>query len=116
MVIFYSTFFSLTIVLVSFILAGIIVYHIETPNSVCREVYKSLPNRTFTRNANQIYSHAYGDVDDGFVWFTNDNSFCLKDGAYLHDASYLSPVHVYWLRRYRMWFKKNVDISLIKEY
>lgn len=99
-----------------------LVLTISASPSLCKKVYEELPSKTFYRNGAQIY-----DVDqenyiktyrDGFVWFLDDNSFKISNGVYLHNfpPTYLSPIHLYWLIKYRRWFKENIDINKIEKF
>lgn len=83
-----------------------------------KRIYNTLPNRKFYRNGDQVYSYSYGEKDDGFVWFTDDNHFKLSDGHYIHNAefTFLSPYSWYWLVKYRKWFKENVDFNTLPSY
>lgn len=77
------------------------------------EIYKTLENRKFYKNYTQVYSYKFGEEDDGFVWFLNDNSFKLNQSVYIHANSivHFDPYSLYWLIKYRKWFKKNVNIE-----
>lgn len=83
-----------------------------------RKVYKSLKYRTFYKNGSQIYSYKLRNRDDGFVWFTDDNSFKLEKFNYLQNQfyTYLDPYSLYWLLKYRKWFKENVDINKLEKF
>lgn len=92
-----------------------------------REVYKSLPSKTFYKsivdNEVSLLSHKLkgvtlkGELDDAFYYF-NDGAFSLRNGVYLHNMyiTYFSPYSLYWLIKYTLWFKKNVDINTLEEY
>lgn len=81
-------------------------------------VYKTLKYRKFYRNNNQIYSHNFYGNDDGFVWFTEDNSFKLVGSTYLHNSmfTYFDLYSFFWMIKYRNWFKKNVDLNCVEKY
>lgn len=81
-------------------------------------VYRSLPNRKFYRNKDQIYSHASDQADDGFVWFGDDGHPCLKEGVYIHNiiTTYFDPYSYYWLRKYQKWFLENINIENLDNY
>ncbi len=69
-----------------------------------KEIYRDLPNKMFVINGNQVYTDNFRD---GFTWFTYDNSFCLSNAGYI----YSDPYSLYWLLKYKNWFKKNIDID-----
>ncbi len=75
-----------------------------------KEIYSDLPNKMFCINGNQVYTYNFRD---GFTWFTYDNSFCLRPGVYLSNAGYIysDPYSLYWLFKYKNWFKKNINID-----
>lgn len=78
------------------------------------KVYKTLENRKFYKNYNnsQVYSRKYGEKEDGFVWFIYENDFFPTKLSYLiAPISYFDPYSLYWLIKYRRWFKKNVNIN-----
>lgn len=83
-----------------------------------KRLFTTLPKRSFYRNSDQIYSHQYKDRDDGFVWFSEDNSFCLDGKHYLHNAEYTraSIYGWYWLRKYQDWFAENVNLAELPKY
>lgn len=92
-----------------------------------RVVYKSLPSKTFYKsifdNKINLLSHKFkgpalnGELDDSFYYFS-DGSFSLRDGSHLHNMyiTYFSPYSLYWLIKYTLWFKKNVDVNTLEEY
>ena len=96
--------------------AGIITY--QKDFKYYKPIYKTLPNRQFVRNYEQVYSH------DGFVWFTDNNDFCLYSNNNIWSyvslfggfITFTSPYSYYWLRKYRKWFKENVDFNALEEY
>lgn len=81
-------------------------------------IFKTLPQKTFYRNGDHVYSYKRGEKDDAFIWFISRNEFCLGHGHYLHNASftYNSLYGWYWLIKYRRWFKQNVNIETIEEW
>lgn len=83
-----------------------------------KRIYKTLPGRTFYRNRDQVYSHSFGEEDDGFVWFSSTGDFRLVDGRFLTTMfyTYLSPYSGYWLWKYKRWFRENVNIEKIEKY
>jgi len=88
-----------------------------------KKVYDSLPQKKFYRNKRQIYDHSFDDMFKGkrkeFIWFLDDNSFCLHEGVYLHGEiifDILSPYSFYWRLKYKKWFKENVDIETVEKY
>jgi len=60
----------------------------------------------FERLQDQVHS-------DDFVWFTSENDFCLCKGVYIHNNSvtWFDPYALYWLIKYKRWFKKNIVVS-----
>ena len=83
-----------------------------------KNVYKTLKNRKFYRNDTQIYSHEFGQKEDGFVWFLDDNHFKLNKSVYIHASfpTYLDPYSFYWLIKYRNWFKDNINLHEVSPY
>lgn len=83
-----------------------------------KRVYDTLHLRKFYRNESQVYSHKYGESNDGFVWFIDSNAFRLDGKHYLLDSelTHFSPYSLYWLIKYRRWFDENIDISKLENY
>lgn len=80
-------------------------------------IYRTLPFRKYYLCIDQVYSHHWGQSDDGFVWFTESNDFKLLKNHYLHkNLAWTNPYSLYWFIKYRNWFKKNVDIEKIPKY
>ncbi len=82
-----------------------------------RKIYKQLDSWKFYRNGDQLYTHAYNEDDNGFVYFMNNRSFCLIRDHYIHNffPTYLSPYTLYWLIKYRRYFK-NINLNRIQKY
>jgi hypothetical protein len=86
-----------------------------------KEVYKTLPNRQFFTSIvdgeMNLLSHKFGELNDNFFYFS-DGSFCLRNGVYLHNGyiTYLSPYSLYWLIKYTIWFKRNIDVNTLDSY
>lgn len=78
-----------------------------------KTVFYQLKNRSFYRSGDLIYSHKFGDPDDGFVWFLEGNEFKLKRNVYLHNTFYtfFDPYSLFWLLKYRKWVKKNIHVD-----
>lgn len=76
-------------------------------------VYETLPFRTYYAFEYAVYSHKFGEPDDGFMWFSDTDDFKLVDEIYLHNANftYWSIYGWYWLRKYQKWFRENIDIN-----
>lgn len=111
----FTLYFTLAIVL-SLSLSSFIVL---LPNyKYYKGVYKSLKFRKFYILKDHVYSHKFGDIDDGFVWFINDNDFRLKKGIYLHSAfyTYFDLYSLYWLSKYKRWMRQNIDLKTIEKY
>lgn len=94
----------------------------STSPSDCKKVYNELPSKTFYRNGDCVYDtnlNSYlTNPSEYFIWFTDDNSFKICKGKYLHNflPTYFSPIHLYWLIKYRKWFKENVDINKLEKF
>lgn len=84
-------------------------------NKYYRVFYNTLPFKRFYISDRHVFSHRYGQKNDGFIWFLDSNSFCLGGGNYL---SYTSgaPVGHYWKRKFQRWFKENVNPGYLLEY
>lgn len=83
-----------------------------------KKIYKKLPNYDFCINSTQVYGILNYNKEIEFVWFINSNSFQLTNGIYLHNDffAYFDPYYLYWLLKYRRWFKKNIDLNTIENY
>jgi len=80
-----------------------------------RSFYRTLPFKKFYIYNDHIFSHHFREKDDGFVWFLEDNSFCLSKHRYLYYTG-TDPVKRYWKRKFQKWFKENVNIHFLPEY
>jgi hypothetical protein len=73
-----------------------------------KRFYKKLPTLIFL----PIDKYGFGqisDTTDTVIWFTDDNSFKIGKGNYIHDSffTYFDPYSLYWLIKYKKWFKQN---------
>lgn len=80
--------------------------------------YKELPKMKFYINGPHIYNSKYGEPRGEFVWFVESNDFKVGPWNYVHNnlMTYLSPYSLYWLIKYKNWFKKNVNIETLEKY
>lgn len=113
--------YILLIIIIAFIIIAFILASTLTlarDFKAYKKVYDTLHLRRFYKNLFQIYSCKYEEDDDGFVWFTKSNEFCLDGEHYLLDSpfTYFSPYSLYWLIKYRKWFAENVDINKLEDY
>lgn len=110
-------FILIAIILISILSFASIVMNVNEYRHYKR-VYKQLPYRKFYRNFGHVYCHAYNEKDNGFVWFCDENSFCLDGKVYLHNnlVTFLDPFSFYWLCKYQRWFRKNVIVNQLPNY
>lgn len=80
-----------------------------------RGFYKTLPLRNFCRSENCVFSHRANEKDDSFIWFLNSNVFRLDERDNL-GSTLFDPVKFYWKRRFKIWFKNNVNIDYLPEF
>ena len=86
-----------------------------------KTIYKELPNKKWYKNKTQIYVYDNQFPNKpNFIWFIKDNHFCIDNDnwIYLHDriVTWCDPYSLYWLIKYKRWFKKNVNINTIENY
>lgn len=96
------------ILVISIVLGVFILSSIHTLSNYYpyyKRVYKTLPSLTFNKGVRQ-----YKTTDGKVIWFIQSNDFKLDNGVYIHNEyyTYFDPYSLYWLIKYRMWFKRNV--------
>lgn len=83
------------------------------------KIYKTLPYRIYFYDKEQeiVFSTPLF-TDQMIIWMYKKNSFGLRNGIYLYNSwvHYLnSPYTIYWLWKYKKWFKTNLDLSVLEE-
>jgi len=79
------------------------------------KIYNELPNYEFFVLGEEFRKLIYAKKTN-FIWFVDDNSFCLEKEHYLHNAlfTFLNPYACYWMIKYRKWFKDHVNANEVK--
>lgn len=74
------------------------------------KTYKELPNLIFKEASCSRYNYV-ASKDHKVIWFANEDSFKLTNIHYIHNSfyTYLNPYSLYWLIKYKKWFKQNCN-------
>lgn len=83
------------------------------------KIYETLKDRKFylCREMDAVISTPLFEKDM-IVWRYKKNSMALKIGIYLFNNPiyYINdPYSLYWHWRFKKWFKKNLDLSILEE-
>jgi hypothetical protein len=107
----YIILFILLAILVIESLSAVIVH--SSNYKYYRKYYKLLP--TYEWYMWPIYQNNIESKCGSIIYF-NDGSIKFPGSHYLHNylPTYFDPYSLYWLLKYKRWFKKNVDISTLK--
>lgn len=85
-----------------------------------KKIYKELPNMTFYRYGDHIYSYKFDFNEKAgyFVWFLKTNDFRLSKNIFLSNRfyTYFDPYSLYWLYKYRKWLQNNIDIDNLENW
>lgn len=93
------------------------VWQLPSFNDYAR-IYKMLPNLKFFKDKRSAWAILPGEKLDVFIWNFKLNSFCLGKNSVLVNSvvTCFCPYSFYWLIKYQRWFKKNINISELKEF
>lgn len=105
-------------ILTAYVITAIIVtIYFWSEVKIAKKVFPTLKDRIFYDAGAYIYSHAFGESDDGFAFSKDDNSIRVADspkqnyGVWLHSSFLLKimlPIQAYYHWKYMKWLNKNV--------
>jgi hypothetical protein len=83
------------------------------------KIYEDLKNRKFyVDKQSEIICSSPLFADDMLIWMYKKDRFSLRKGLFLYKSGfhYLnSPYSLYWLWKFKKWFRDNCDLSELEE-
>jgi hypothetical protein len=82
-------------------------------------IYKTLKGRKYYIDTErEVILSTPLFTDDMLIWRYKTDSFGLKNGVYLYSSPahyFNSPYSLYWLWKYKKWFREHIDLTQIQE-
>lgn len=99
------------VILVSMSLASVIIH--SSNYKYYRKYYKLLPTYEWYKWPTD---HTTIESKCGSIIYFDDGTIKFPGNNYLHDylPTYLDPYSLYWLSKYKKWFKENIDINTLE--